>query len=86
MTIEQKPDLQSGNRVEATKLHSWTVEEFDDYPLIVEPGDQGSVDEILDEEKSVYVTWDKDEFPHKKKSLSFQEALTLKKIEEKANQ
>jgi len=40
----------------------------------------------LDEEKSVYVTWDKDEFPHKRKSLSFQEALTLKKIEEKANE
>lgn len=42
--------------------------------------------EILDEDKRVYVTWDKDQFPHKKKSLSFQEALTLKKIEEKASE
>lgn len=86
MTSEQRPALQLGNRVEATKLHSWTVEEFDDYPLIVEPGDQGLVSEILDEEESVHITWDKDEFPQKKKSLSFQEALTLKKIDEQANE
>lgn len=86
MTSEQRPALQPGNRIEATKLHSWTVEEFDDYSLIVEPGDQGLVGEILDEEESVHVTWDKDEFPQKKKSLSFREALTLKKIEEQANE
>lgn len=86
MTSEQRPALQPGNRVEATKLHSWTVEEFDDFPLIVEPGDQGLVDEISDEEKSVRTTWDKDEFPQKKKSLSFGEALTLKRLEEEANE
>ena len=86
MTSERRPALQTGDRVEATKLHSWTVEEFDDYPFIVEPGDQGLVGDILDEEESVHITWDKDESPHVKKSLSFREALTLKKLEEQANE
>ncbi|HUS60293.1 MAG TPA: hypothetical protein VMX76_02845 [Nevskiaceae bacterium] len=84
MTIEREPSLQPKDRVEATKLHSWTVEQFDDYPLIIEPGNQGVVDEILDEEECVYITWDKDKFSHMRKSLSFQEALTLKKIEEQS--
>lgn len=80
MTSEQRPALQLGNRVESTKLHSWTIEEFDDYPLIVESGDRGLVNEILDEEKKVYITWDKDAFRNMRKSLSFREASTLKRI------
>lgn len=82
MTSEiRKPSLGPGDRVEATKFHSWTVEQFDDYPLIVKPGDQGQIDEVLSDEECVYITWDKDGFPHMRKSVSFTEALTLRKTE-----
>ncbi len=85
MTSERRPSLEPGDEVEATKLLSWTVEQFDDYPLIVEPGDRGVIDEIVDEEEYVYVTWENDKFSHMRKSMSFREALALKKIE-KANE
>jgi len=79
-SLKRKLSLQPKDRVKATKLHSWTLDQFDDYPLIIKPGDQGVVNEILDEKECIYVTWDKDEFSNMRKSLSFQEALTLKRI------
>jgi len=48
----------------------------------VEPGQTGIVKEILDEHKIIYVAWDNDEYPERRKSLTFEEAIALKKVEE----
>ena len=71
-----------GEKVQSTKLFSWTVDEFEDFPLVVEPGQTGIVKEILDKHKIIYVAWDNDEYPERIKSLTFEEAIALKKVEE----
>lgn len=67
-----------GEKVRAGKLYSWTLYEFEDCPLIVEEGDEGVVSEVSENGNFVVVVWNKDEFPHIKKRLSKEEALTLK--------
>jgi len=59
--------FQEGDRVEACKLLSWTVEEFEDYPLIVQEGGQGTIVEMTGDR--VYIHWDKDRFKHMPKCI-----------------
>lgn len=81
--IKSVPELliNEGERVEATRSFSWTLYEFDDFPLFVEPGDKGTVKKVNTKEKTVSLFWDKDEFPQIEKGLTFEEARSLKKLE-----
>lgn len=69
------------DRVEATRSLSWTLGEFDDFPLFIELGDKGTVKKINTEGKTVSLFWDKDGFPQIEKRLTFEEAKSLKKLE-----
>jgi hypothetical protein len=39
--------LAEGDRVVATGTHQWTLDEFEEYSLIVEPGDEAIVSELM---------------------------------------
>lgn len=55
--------------VEATRRISWTLGEFDDYPLVVDPKDRGQVTQIEDHRGAVYVRWNNDPFPKRRKCV-----------------
>lgn len=58
-----------GQRVEATQLISYTVEEFDDYPLVLQPGERGTIAKYDPKEKRTWIDWDNDQFKHMAKSV-----------------
>lgn len=58
-----------GERVEATRTISWTIDEFQDYPLVVQLGDRGIVTEVNHRTKHIWVKWDDDKFKHMRKCL-----------------
>ena len=51
-----------GDRVEACTLMSWTVNEHEDCPLVVQPGDLGTISQVTAEALHIY--WDKDAAQH----------------------
>lgn len=57
-----KDSFQVGDRVEACELMSWTIDEHEDYPLIVQQGDRGILFQISGE--VLYIRWDKDQIKH----------------------
>lgn len=73
--------FQVGDRVEACQLLSWTVDEFEDFPLIVQEGERGKITGI--ESEIVYIDWDKDRFKHMPKciNLSLRTSLPVKTVE-----
>lgn len=54
--------FQVGDRIEACESMSWTIDEHEDYPLIVQQGDCGTIFQITDE--VLYIDWNKDRFKH----------------------
>lgn len=62
--------IQIGNRLMALHRISWTLYEFDDYPLVVESGDLATVISVERSQGKIIVEWDKDEFKHLPKSLN----------------
>ena len=62
--------IKKGDRLMALRRISWTVEEFDDYPLVVESGDTATVTFVQDGEGKIGVQFDKDEYPEISKSLN----------------
>lgn len=50
-----------GQRIEAVELLSWTLDEFEDQPLVIYPGGQGTVSKVFHEEKAVRIVWDEDQ-------------------------
>jgi len=73
--------ISEGERFEATRSFSWTLYEFDDFPLSIESGDKGIATKIDRQREIVLMLWDKDEFPQIEKGLTFDEARSLKKLE-----
>ena len=73
--------LSTGDKVVATKRLSWTIGEFDEHPLVVEPGDVGTLEELIDTEhgRQVYIAWEKDTSPHLRKCLSERLARSLER-------
>lgn len=61
--------IQVGSRVAATRQISWTLEEFDDYPLVVVRDDEGTVTQIDQPEHRAFIEWDKDRFKRMRKSV-----------------
>jgi hypothetical protein len=61
-----------GQRIEAIRMISWTVEEFEDYPLVVQSGNRGTITEVDESQRRVCVEWDDDEFKHMRKCLSLE--------------
>jgi hypothetical protein len=55
-----KSSFQIGDRIEACQLISWTLDEYEDHPLIVQQGDRGLICQITNE--VIYIDWDKDQF------------------------
>jgi DNA primase catalytic subunit len=53
---------------------SWTVGEFQDYPLVVQSGNRGTIVEVDESQRRVCVEWDDDEFKRMKKYLSLEGA------------
>ena len=70
-----------GDHLLAKQMHSWTLDEFDDYPLVVYPNDRGVVVDIDYKQELIYVKWEKDEFSRMKKAMSFAEANNLEIIQ-----
>jgi len=62
--------IQTGNRLMALHRISWTLYEFDDYPLVVESGDLATIISVERSQGEIIVEWDKDEFKHLPKSLN----------------
>jgi len=62
--------IQIGNRLMALRRISWTLYEFDDYPLVIESGDLATVISVERSQGKIIVEWDKDEFKHLPKSLN----------------
>ncbi|HEY4475722.1 MAG TPA: hypothetical protein VJB92_03310 [Candidatus Paceibacterota bacterium] len=58
-----------GQRIKAIKQLTWTIGEFEDFPLIVEPGDQGIVVGIDYSNRNIDIEWDKDEQKHLRKCV-----------------
>ncbi len=59
----------SGDRVKARIRLNWDVDEFEDFPTTIMPGERGTVTEVVEADRVVYVMWDADEHPHKRKSV-----------------
>jgi hypothetical protein len=53
----------------ALRTLSWTIGKFDDYPLIVMPGDKGTI-KSTEEATNIIVEWDKDEFKNLNKAVN----------------
>ena len=70
-----------GDRIVSKQIYSWTVEEFDDFPLIVYPGDVGIVVHIDYDREVIYIEWDKDKFKHISKVISFEISTGLGLVE-----
>jgi len=67
------PNIESlavGQRLMAINRISWTVDEFEDYPLIIESGDEGVVKIIYKDDGVIQVEWDKDSFKRRPKTLN----------------
>lgn len=60
-----------GQRIMALRQLSWTIEKFEDYPLVVTSGDQGIIKKIGNNSNPwIQVEWDKDEFKKIAKSVN----------------
>ncbi len=66
-------DFSMGDIVKAKSLYSWTLHEFDDFPLVVNPGDIGVIVDIDHRKNIICVEWEKDAFKKIKKTISFNE-------------
>lgn len=53
---------------------TWTIGNFEDYPLIVRVGDKATIMAIDLENEQIELKWDHDEHPKIKKCLAFREA------------
>ena len=62
--------FQVGDRVEACRLLSWTVDEHDDCPLVVQQGDRGTI--LLVSDEALYINWDKDPVKHIPRCINLQ--------------
>jgi len=60
--------IKSGQRVMALRTLSWTLGRFDDYPLVINSGDEGTIKNL--EGSQVLIEWDKDEFKSMAKALN----------------
>jgi len=72
-SLDRFPEIgttQTGDRLMALRRISWTLDEFDDYPLIVESGDWATVISVKHSQGRIIVEWDKDEFKHLPKLLN----------------
>lgn len=69
-----------GDRVMTTHTHEWTIDECQDYPLIVSSGDMATIVDIDINAQQVELLWDKDTCPRLKKFISFRDVNTLIKI------
>jgi len=63
--------IQEKDRVVATRQISWTLYEFDDCPLVVQKGDQGTVIRVERDNNRIQIEWDKDVFKRLPKALYF---------------
>lgn len=63
--------IQEEDKVVATRQISWTLYEFDDYPLVVSEGDQGTVTRVERDNNRVQIEWDGDSFKRLPKVLYF---------------
>ena len=54
-------DFQAGDRIIARQLLSWTLYEFDDYPLVVQRGERGTIDRVERDGEDIWIVWDKDQ-------------------------
>jgi len=59
-----------GDRIEATSLISYTLDEFEDNPLIVESGGQGTVTTVDEASGVILVDWDNDQSKNIKKAIN----------------
>lgn len=59
-----------GSRIETTKAVSYTLDEFADAPLFLQPGDQGTVVSVDTEKHTATVVWDDDPRQDMKKVVS----------------
>lgn len=67
MSIDNLPEV--GRKIEATKLISYTLDEFEDNPLVLQPGDQGTVTLVNPEKNAIEVEWNNDPNKHLKKAI-----------------
>jgi len=72
--------FKEGDRVMTTESHEWTIDECQDYPLIVSSGDMATIVEININAQQIELLWDKDTCPRLKKIISFRDVNTLIKI------
>jgi hypothetical protein len=77
---KQIKEFNIGKPVKATQIFSWTLNEFEDCPFIVYPGDKGLLIDINQQHGLLYVKWEKDEFSQMKKAISFDESKGLEII------
>jgi hypothetical protein len=71
MVFQRDADLpKQGQRVEATTTLNWDADEFEDFPTRITAGQQGIVTEVFSEDRVIFIRWDDDNFPERKKSVS----------------
>ncbi len=58
-----------GSRIEAMKMISYTLDEFEDNPLIIEAGGQGTVTSVDEASGVILVDWDNDQSKDLKKAI-----------------
>lgn len=59
-----------GARIEATRMISYTLDEFEDNPLVLQPGDQGTIVSVDAKKGIADVEWDSDSRKDIKKAVS----------------
>lgn len=60
-------EFKVGDRVRARYTLSWTLNHYEDYPLVVEKGELGTITRIV--ENLVYIEWDNDMYKKMLKCL-----------------
>ncbi len=62
-----------GSRIQATAVIPYTLYEFEEHPLVVQPGDQGKVVSVDVKRGVMYLEWDNDPRKDIKKVIYFNE-------------
>jgi len=79
MSIHNALLFSEGDRVINIEAMEWTLDEFEDQPLIILPGDKGTIIKIDFETHSIEILWDKDTTPKMKKTILFEDIQRIRK-------